>query len=250
MSQIHVSRFISSLTLFLIWIISFSQDYKFIPAISGNLLIKEGYVMDFNEKVCMPNWLIYELTEDELAGNVARNSSYVVDRSVLCGQRSSHYSGTVYNRGHLKPAADSRSCIEHMDDCRLISNITPQCPELNVGPWFDLEKYVRACARHSGPVYVCTGPSLSYIDTTESGIIVPEFYWKALLINEDNPKVFGFIIPNSINSKSIHFSSYLISIDELESIINVDLFPQLPDETEANCEKDCFLQNLPEFIFD
>ena len=49
------------------------------------------------------------------------------------------YRGNGFDRGHMAPAADHRSSQEAMADTFYLSNMCPQCPQLNRGYWAMLE---------------------------------------------------------------------------------------------------------------
>ena len=53
------------------------------------------------------------------------------------------YRGSGYDRGHLKPAADSKGSMEEMESSFLMTNMAPQTPNLNRGIWKQLEEAVR-----------------------------------------------------------------------------------------------------------
>jgi hypothetical protein len=55
--------------------------------------------------------------------------------------RPNDYRNSGYDKGHLCPAADRSASREDMDATFLMTNIAPQAPALNRGPWEKLESY-------------------------------------------------------------------------------------------------------------
>jgi endonuclease G len=94
------------------------------------------------------------------------------------------YRRSGFDRGHLSPAGDMPGLDQQRQSFSL-ANIAPQNPELNRGPWADLEGQVRDLAQSSGDVWVVTGVLLegTQINTTPDGrVLVPTAFWKAVMI--------------------------------------------------------------------
>lgn len=73
--------------------------------------------------------------------------------------------GTGFDRGHMAPAADHRSCPDTLSDTFFMNNICPQCLQLNRGYWAKLGKHVRELTEDHENVNVVTGPL--YLPTIE-----------------------------------------------------------------------------------
>ena len=214
----------------------FAQDDKFLPKHKGQLLEKVGFIIDYDTINLLPNWVAYELNDYETESVEKRKTHYSKDPYVSNCPSHVKYKYSGYDRGHLKPAADSKSNNQQMEDCCLMSNITPQTKELNQNIWKDLEYNARALAKKYNSIYIVTGRSNEFIDSLDSGIMVPSYYWKSVLIYTGNETIIeSFSIPNTY-SKHDSLSNYFISVDELELKINLDLFLQLPDSIEINVE--------------
>jgi endonuclease G len=214
----------------------FAQDNKFLPKHKGQLLEKFGFIIDYDTINLLPNWVAYELNKEETNSVIKRKKYYKKDPSVRDCPSHSNYTGSSYQRGHLKPAADSKSNNQQMEDCCLMSNITPQTKELNQNIWRNLEDNARGLAKKYKSIYIVTGRSNEFIDTLDSGIMVPSYYWKSILIKiGEEAFIESFLIPNSC-SKHDSLINYFVSVDELELQINLDLFSQLPDSIEINVE--------------
>ena len=214
----------------------FAQDNKFLPNYNGQLVEKFGFIIDYDTINLLPNWVAYELNNYETESVIERKNYYKKDPVVRNCPSHSNYTGSSYQRGHLKPAADSKSNNQQMEDCCLMSNITPQTKELNQNIWAYLEGKSRDLAIKYNSIYIVTGRSNEFIDSLDSGIMVPSYYWKSVLITKGNETfVESFLIPNSC-SKFDPLINYFVSVDELELKIHLDLFSQLPDSIEINVE--------------
>jgi endonuclease G len=82
---------------------------------------------------------------------------------------------------------------------------------------------------------VVTGPVLRKRESTKIGenkVSVPKAYYKALLdLKHPEQKAVGFLIPNEKQDKPL--GDFDMSIDDLEALVGIDFFPELPDELET-----------------
>ena len=122
------------------------------------------------------------------------------------------------------------------------TNIAPQDPYLNGGLWAWLEEYVQQLALSAQDAWVVTGcidtVATNWVtDVTSKHIAVPEAFFKAVLLRYQDDAGGGeryearaWIVEN----RSYGFSGFEqkaealeVSVDELEDIIGLDLYPNL-----------------------
>lgn len=113
--------------------------------------------------------------------------------------KPSEYTGSGFDKGHMAPAGDSPD--EHgMTESFLMSNMTPQRPQLNRGEWNRLEQRVRKMAAESkGDVYVVTIAEYKNKDKMNN-VPIPSGYWKIVYI--ENSKI-AYYAENSDTAKVI-----------------------------------------------
>lgn len=210
-----------------------------IPTITNPdaVIEKEFYILQYNEKYEQVDWVVYELTKEEVLVLVKRKDTIKSDPSITTGSaKPEDYKGCGYDRSHLAPEADMKISTSSMSDSFYISYMSPQHPSLNRGGWSKLESYVRTSAYENEIIYIITGPVLTkdeYPAIGENEVAIPEFYYKVILDNtgdEVKVKVIGFILPNE--EASYPPESYEVNIDEVESFTDIDFFPSLPDKDE------------------
>ena len=218
----------------------FAQSIE-IPVITtpDAVIMKDFYILQYDEQFEQADWVAYELTRDEVMGPIERNDSFKADPSVTTGSATlDDYRGSGYDRGHLAPAADMKMTDESMSDSFFMSNMSPQDPSFNRGIWSKLESYVRTWAYDNQSVYIVTGPVLTkqtYPTIGESEVAVPEYYYKVVLdYTVPEIKAIGFILPNEKSTQTIE--SYALSVDEVEAYTGIDFYPLLPDEQEEMIE--------------
>ena len=227
------------LNLLLVVLSVSAQDNQWAPAHQGTPLLNSDYIVDFNPERGVAHWVAYELLPEETLGEADRDSSkYKKDERLKDGPAYKDYTRSGYHRGHLKPAADSKSSQSRMNESFLMTNFAPQTRSLNLGSWKQLEETTRDWAHELGEVYVVCGPGLESQGQLANGNVeVPSCYWKAILRTAPDTACVAFILPNQ-NEKLAPFDAYRVSVDSLESTIGIDLFPQLPDGTESRVEAD------------
>ncbi|MBR5433544.1 MAG: DNA/RNA non-specific endonuclease [Bacteroidales bacterium] len=195
-----------------------------------------GYTVCYNSQWHIPNWVAYELTDTETKGVVPRkgNDFFTNDPSVT-GDFITHsdYSGSGYDRGHMAPAGDMKWSTQAMAESFYMSNMCPQDHNLNDGDWKILEERIRKWASQCGSIYIVCGPIVSEYPQTvgRKKIVVPEGFFKVLLKQTTKgTETIGFVFQNNGGHKPL--SSYVMTVDEIEAITNIDFFQILPDEVE------------------
>lgn len=205
------------------------------------------FYLAYDEDTEQAAWVAYELNLSHLnASKVSRTDYFSQDPAIRTG--SAHYEdyrGSGFTRGHLVPAADRAYSREAMDETFLMSNISPQKYHFNGGIWRELEEATRDWARMNDRLIVVSGPIFQNPNPTRIGrndVAVPDLFFKVLVdIDEPDVKGIGFIIPNEKSDQPL--TSYMVSIDEVESLTGLDfnanlLTSALEDSVEHAISKD------------
>ena len=200
----------------------------------------KGYTVSFNEATKTPDWVAYELTEEESDGPWSRQGlRFFADPNCPSKQADNEdYRHSGYSRGHLAPAGDMKWDSLAMIECFYFTNCIPQDESLNNGRWNQLEMKTRAVSRDFGRVYVVCGPVYQSQDTLFIGanhVAVPDACFKALLIPRgESYSAIVFLMHNAYESRSL--KECAMTVDALEAMIGMDLYYGLPDELEELIE--------------
>ena len=202
-------------------------------------LVYEGYEVVLNEKMLIPEWVAYELTDQEVDGTNPRSNHFRTDPNFKGKQADDNdYRNSGWDRGHMAPAADMKLTEQMMRESFYFTNICPQNHNLNSGDWKALEELVRDCANKYGSIYVTCGPIVTdnkYGSIGQNQVTVPDAFYKVMLILTPNGyESIGFIMENKAGHKPL--STYALTVDEVESRTGLDFFPSLPDDIEAKIE--------------
>jgi len=193
----------------------------------------EGYTVLYSETHEQPYWVSYTLTKDEVNGPISRDDDFREDPSVPTESASlADYKGSGYDRGHLKPAADSKATKIEMSESFFMSNMSPQKQTFNREIWEQLEEQVRDYAIAYDSIYIVTGPVLNNpIDVIgDNQVSVPEAYFKVIL-SADKTRSIGFLLPHENSKKPL--STFAVSVDSIEKVTGFDFFPGVSDSIDS-----------------
>lgn len=207
------------------------------------LHIKDQFVMSYSSDRKTPNWVSWQLNEDWF-GNVRRTGNFQPDFSLpssFAKSTPSDYKGSGYDRGHNVPSGDRTATKEDNEATFLMSNITPQTPDNNQGPWEKLESYSRELAKQGKNLYVIAGSDGSK-GTIGNGVNVPENFWKVIVILPDKrmgvndvsekTEVIAVEMPNVNGIRNDDWRRYITTVSAIERHTGHDLLSCLPDKVE------------------
>ncbi len=231
-------KFLITVFLLVVSVFSFAVDIDYLPKPTNNLVRHTYYSLSYNEKNEEANWVYYTLTDSMvLNGGGERSNKFKVDQLVATGSaKSSDYTKSGYDRGHLCPAADMGFNTTAMEESFLMSNVCPQAPDFNRGIWKELETEVRLWAKKEHKLYVVTGPVFKDDKGTigQDNVVVPGYFFKIIYDESDKPKIIAFVFPNRKSDRPL--TDFAVSVDETEKLTGFDFFSQLPDELENKLE--------------
>ena len=210
----------------------FSQN--FYPTHKGEVIQHKHYSFSYIEEHEQAEWVHYFLTKEMIEGPAKRKDNFKVDPLVSTGSASpKDYVKSGYDRGHLAPAADMKIDDVSMSESFYMTNMSPQAPSFNRGGWKKIEALVRDWATEAN-IYVTVGGVLTKdLKKIGEGVSVPEYFYK-IIFNPKNNTVIAFYTPNSKLVNPIE--TYVVAVDEIEKITNIDFLSDLEDELEDEIE--------------
>ena len=198
-----------------------------------------AYSLQYNEKNEQADWVAYNLISSELIKKFKRTNKFKKDTLVITKTADNNdYKHSGYDKGHLAPAADMVWNKKAITESFYFSNISPQLASFNRGMWKRLEKQTRDWAKKYNSIYITCGPLCKDSNKTigKDSIVIPTYFYKALLIYNDTIKqAIGFIFPHKKCKGKI--LDYAINIDSLEKFTKLDFFYKLPNNIENKIEK-------------
>lgn len=217
-----------------------------------NYLKDNGYYkLAYSQSRGTAVWVAWHLQSDDL-GSTPRQDDFRPDTNLPPGWyqvQSYSYSGSGFDRGHNCPSADRTSTVPANSSTFLMTNMIPQAPTFNQGPWAGLESFIRGTlVGGNNEAYIVMGnfgqggynSSNTLFNTIDAGrVTVPAKVWKVILIipkgNNDLSRinstavVLAVDMPNDnrlyTTSGSNDWRNYITSVNSLEAEANASGVP-------------------------
>jgi DNA/RNA endonuclease G (NUC1) len=223
------------------------------------LMEKPTYTVSYNRDKGTPNWVSWHL-DPSWYGTLARVDTFRPDPAVdpsWYRVQAFDYSGSGFDRGHMTPNADrdNQNRIPINQETYLMSNMVPQAPDNNQGPWASFEGYLRTETDSGNEVYIISGPAGvggsgsngGTTTTLASGhITVPASTWKVVLelpqgtndISRVNcsTRTIAIRMPNIQGIRNDPWQNFLTTVDAIEALTGYDFFSNLPEPIQRCVE--------------
>ena len=199
-----------------------------------------NYSFGWSQKDLVALWMAYPLCSMYTNKTVSRTDAWAYDPLLGPEYSSAPFGGYggSYARGHQVPSADRLCSYNANVQTFYGSNMTPQLNAHNEGIWQTLESKVRTLANTSDTTYVVTGcvvdGSTTFTqDSDGKKMTVPVGYYKVLLRYSKSSTIstwaaMAFYTEHKSYSGSTSLRSLAMSVDELEEMLGMDFFVNLP----------------------
>ena len=213
------------------------------------LLSKSQYAIGYHRDRGIPNWVSWHL-DSTWIGSAARQNDFREDPSLPAGWyrvQGTDYSGSGFDRGHHTPSGDRTRTVPDNSATFFMTNMMPQAPGNNQGPWEKLESDSRSIVGQNNELYIVAGgtgvggvgDNGGVTNTIASGhVTVPSYTWKVILIlpvgDNDVSRVttatrtIAVIMPNNTAIRPDAWQKYLATVDQVEALTGYDFFSNVP----------------------
>ena len=203
------------------------------------LMEKPQYALSYSRDNGEANWVSWHLDASWL-GSTPRQDDFRADTTLPAGWyqvQATDYSGSGFDRGHMCPSGDRTSSVATNSATFLMTNMIPQLPANNQGPWANLESYCRTLVSQGNELYIISGGQGLQYFIANGHVAVPANTWKVIIVlpNGSNDvsrvasttRTIAIVMPNSgtINS---NWRTYRVSVDQVEAITGFDVFSNVP----------------------
>lgn len=203
-------------------------------------LTNQAFLVGYSDKRGNPLWVSYKLTSvPENAPRLKRPTRFTSDWRTINRVNHQDYDKSGYDRGHLAPnyAISSLYGKEAQLETFLLTNISPQKPNLNRKLWQRLEEIeIKYFTQLSSTIWVITGPvfddKIEYLKSAHN-VEIPDAFYKVYAMQKDNNiYLLAFLMPQTVKGNE-PLDRYLVTVDKIEELSGLDFFHELSD-TEEN----------------
>ena len=236
---------------------------------NGNNYFKDNvyYKLGYSSSRGIPIWVSWHLQSSDV-GSTPRQDDFRPDvlPSSYYAVSSASYNSSGFDRGHNVPSADRTSSVAANSSTFLMTNIIPQAPNFNQGPWEGLEDYIRnTLVGTSNEAFIVMGNygtggkglSGTTVNTIDNGnVTVPSNVWKVAVIipkgNNDSSRISSTATVVAVDMPNDHtlyttsgktvWRNYTVTVRDLETRavaagVPLNLFNKL-SQAVANSLKD------------
>lgn len=221
-----------------------SQARVVLANANNYLMKKPQFVLSYNRSKGIPNWVSWQLDQTWL-GDVDRRDDFRADLSLPPNWAKvdpEDYSRSGYDRGHMAPSGDRTNSEANNSATFVMTNIVPQTPDNNRGPWVDLENYCRDLVDHGKELFIIAGGYGEKGAIAKGKVIPPQHLWKIIVVMGEtdlgingifeNTRVIAVDIPNQQGIKTDAWQQYQVTIDTLEKNTGYDFLANVPEPVQ------------------
>ena len=203
---------------------------------NDGLIIKRGeFIYSFNKTTGFSNWVLHRLGKDDFGavprfhGPFFKDSLLPID---LPRPTNTDFENSGFDKGHAVRSEERTCTPEANRQTFVMSNVFPQRPELNRGPWLDCERWVEKMCKDStyefwivvGPVY--EAGKVEYLNKKHQTFPVPQSVFKVMLVKKPNGIIekIAVLMPNVNGIRKLDWKTYIVPLSKVEELTGYKFF--------------------------
>ncbi|MFN2454759.1 MAG: DNA/RNA non-specific endonuclease [Pyrinomonadaceae bacterium] len=211
------------------------------------LIQRPQYSMSYHRYHGIPNWVSWHLGYLDLGS--APRGDFHTDTTLPSGWyrvTSSDYTYSGYDRGHMCPSADRTATTTDNYAVFYMSNILPQAPDNNQGPWAALETYCRSLVNAGNELYIISGGDNSAGTIAGGKVQIPAYVWKVIVVLPEgsndlsrintSTRVIAVDMPNVQGIRYNDWRQYRVSVDQVESYTGYNFLSNVSSSIQSVIE--------------
>lgn len=209
------------------------------------LLERPQYALSYSRDRKILNWASWQVSADWL-GHTDRQDDFRPDGSLPQGfyqVTPTDYRGSGYDRGHIVPSGDRTNTPRDNSATFFMTNIIPQTPENNRGPWRELEEHGRDLVyQYNEQLHIFAGAYGQRDTIGNRGIVVPSRLWKIIIVYDRlpdgglglsaNSQVIAVDMPNR-SDLAADWQQYQTTIHRIELATGHQFLANFPADLQA-----------------
>ncbi len=208
-----------------------------------HVLRNPGFMVGYSDIRMNPLWVTYRIEAVAPGGSGKRPSGFDEDWRSLTRVNHNDYTNSGYDRGHLAPnyAIAKVHGREAQLKTFLMTNISPQTPNLNRRVWQRIEQ---AAMDHFAvlkkEVWVITGPVFDeHIERLPGKFIeIPDAFYKIFIAPPQGKRdieVLAFVVPQDVKGYE-PLAKFVTSVREIEHLTGFNFLHRLPQAQQDKLE--------------
>ena len=209
-----------------------------LPSNDGIIIKRGEFVYSFNKNTGFSNWVLHRLGKDDF-GPVPRFHGPFFKDSLLPSDVSrptnTDFEKSGYDKGHAVRSEERTTTNEVNRQTFVMSNVFPQTPELNRGPWLDCERWVeKMCKDSTYEYWIIVGSvyekgKTEYLNKKNQSFLVPQWVYKIMLVKKTDGSMekIAVLMPNINGIRRLDWKSYIVPISKVEELTGYKFFPNV-----------------------
>ena len=209
------------------------------------LIQRHQYALAYSRDLNRLIWASWQVNADWL-GTVERQDNFRPDGALPAGfyqVTPNDYRGSGYDRGHMVPSADRTATVRDNAATFLMTNIIPQAPKNNQGPWRELEEHTRDLVyQYDRSLQVLAGAYGHQGSVGNRAIAAPSRLWKIIIVYDwlddgslgigGDTQIIAVDMPN-LDSVDPDWRRYQTTIQRIEVATGYNFLSTLPPDLQA-----------------
>lgn len=211
------------------------------------LMVKKQFILSYNDEKGGANWVSWHLQKSDIGG-ISRGDFHV-DKDLPAGFKrvtKADYNNSGFDRGHLCNSKDRTNSRINNAATFNMTNILPQRPGNNQGPWKALEDFSRTLARQGDELYIIAGAYGSTKTIARGKVNVPKTFWKVIVVlpkgGDDLTRIgagtrtIAVCMPNLSSIRPKDWRQFVTTIRNVESATGFNFLSELSADVQDAVE--------------
>jgi len=220
------------------------------------LMVKPQFALSYNNSKGGPNWASWHLQASDI-GKLDRGDFHA-DTSLPPGFvriTKANYTNSGFDRGHVVNSKDRTKNRTNNKATFNMTNILPQAPESNQGPWKRLEDFERKLAKNGNELYIIAGAfgsggsgeiqtrkgkqiikrtPVSATKIARGRVRVPKTFWKVIVVLPEgdsrirnDTRAIAVCMPNKQGTRNVDWHTYVTTIRKVEAATGYNFLSEI-----------------------
>jgi len=213
------------------------------------LIHRYQYDASYSSERGTPNWVSYNLEVEWFGGSPRYEGNFKADPLIPDGYKivkHDDYTNSGYDRGHLVRSEERTNYDSNNIATFYMTNVIPQTPDLNRGPWLDLEYYCEAiCKGEYKELYIIDGGIYRSNTWINNKVAVPDSCFKIIVIMDkdkghknvtETTIVIAYVMPNIEGIRNADFRQWQTTVDRVEASTGYNFLTAISEKLQSELE--------------